>query len=295
MIVISEGQGRFAPVYLPLLLCGALGTLLAMPHSLACQTIRGVVLSAEDLSPIELARVHLIDLDRGGSETRFTDELGRFFVEDAPGQANRIEVSAMGYLSHVDSVFAWVPDEPLVLEIRLGVDAIPLDPLVVVGSMRPLWESTEPPYLWEFFQRQEYFGRLGEGDFFDREAIITRLGTDRALTELETLWPAASYGIMTDTLDVRRYCEGNHIFVDGIRFDGRISELVYSVGDLSGVELYDGRTPIPAEFWTRRKPPCRVMSVWTRRPAVSSEKSGLARGAVWFLGIFGFAVLMLGR
>lgn len=43
-----------------------------------------------------------------------------------------------------------------------------MEPLVVVGSVRPMWENTEPPYLWEFYQRQEIFGRLGQGMFFDR-------------------------------------------------------------------------------------------------------------------------------
>ncbi len=274
--------------------CAVAFSLLALPLSLACQTIQGVVLSGEDLSPIEMATVHLVDLATGASETRLTDESGRFVVRDAPGSSNRIEVSALGYLTHVDSVFSWVPDEPLVLEIRLGVNAIPLDPLVVVGSMRPMWQNTEPRYLWEFFERQEHFGRLGEGKFFDREAITMRLGEDRTLTELETLWPAASYGTRTASVR-RRYCEGKHIFVDGIRFDGPLSELVYSVGALSGVELYDGRTSIPAEFWTKRKPPCKVMSIWTRRPAVPQESTGFARGATWFLALLGFAAVMIGR
>lgn len=268
--------------------------LLALPFSLTGQTIQGVVLSGGDLSPIEMATVYLVNLSTGASETRLTDETGRFVVRDATGPANRIEVSALGYLTHVDSVFFASPDEPLVLEIRLGVDAIPLDPLVVVGSRRPMWENTEPRYLWEFFERQEHFGRLGEGKFFDRAAITMRLGEDRTLTELQTLWPAVSFGTRTDSIR-RRYCEGDHIFLDGIRFDGPISELVYSVGDLSGVELYDGRTAMPAEFWTKRKPPCTVMSIWTRRPAVPQESTGLLRGAAWFLALLGFAAVMIGR
>jgi hypothetical protein len=241
-----------------------------------------------------MATVYLVDLSTGTSETRLTDEVGRFLLREAPGVANRIEVSALGYLTHVDSVFTGPRDEPLVLEIRLGVDAIPLKPLVVVGSKRPMWENTEPRYLWEFFERQEHFGRLGEGEFFDRAAITMRFGENRTLTELQTLWPAVSFGTRTDSIR-RRYCEGDHIFLDGLRFDGSISELVYSTGDLSGVELYDGRTPIPAEFWTKRKPPCTVMSVWTRRPAVPGESTGFARGAAWFLALVGFAAAMIGR
>lgn len=284
-----------------------------MPLALSAQSIQGVVLSGEDLSPVPSARVLLVDLGGDDSLAGLTDDRGRFLFENPRGEGYRIEVSALGYLTHVDSIFTGPPADPLVLEIRLGVDAIPLRPLTVVGSRRPLWQSTEPRYLWEFFERQEFYGRLGEGRFFDRAALTATLGEDRSVSELHNLWPAAAFGLRAkgrepepgalqrpvpglepDSLE-KRYCEGSDLFLDGLRYDGSLSDLVYSVGDLSGMELYDGRTPIPAEFQTRRKPPCRVMSIWTRRPAVSAEKTGFGRGAVWFVLLVGFAAVMIGR
>lgn len=247
------------------------------------QSVEGVVLSAVDSSAIAQATVILVDLESQNSLIRVTGQDGRFGFGRPPGQMNLLEVSALGYLTHTDSLYVWDSDDRVELEIRLGVDAIPIEPLVVSGTPRPLWETTQPPYLWEYFQRQEFFGRLGSGRFFDAAALDLRFGPIATPTLLETLWPAEAY---TRTGGM---CKAS-IFVDGMRFKGELHEVPYSIHDLAGVELYGLRGPVPAEFW----PSCRVIALWTQRPLTSPQPEENRRGAAWFVVLVGFALAILG-
>jgi hypothetical protein len=196
-------------------------------------------------------------------------------------------VSAFGYLTHVDTVYAGSEGDSVVVEILLGVDAIPVDPLVVVGSRRPAWESTEPEYLWEFFERKEIYGRLGmESRFYDRAALDIRVGKIGSLSRLEALWPLQSFqgrfvgpdcetAVFVDGLEVRGQLEQSGPTVPGTFGASAFSEVPWGIKDLVGVELYYGRG-IPAEFQTvttlsRSKRVCRVIAIWTRRSVVPEE------------------------
>jgi hypothetical protein len=214
-----------------------------------------------------------MDLATGFSVVRFTDQSGRFLVDPAPGQVNLLEVSALGFQTHVDTVY--FPDlrDPLSVEVWLGVDVIPMEPLVVVGARRPVWESTQPSYLWEYFERQEFFGKAALGRFYDREKLQMRFGETGSLTLLETLWPALyrvdPYGFDPDACGKVLY------FVDGLPFrGGNLREMPWGVEDLVGVELYSDKYGIPAEFQTAEflrpesEPPCAVLALWTERPVV---------------------------
>jgi hypothetical protein len=269
-VIASPSRGLVATLFVLLVIASGI----TVPQSLHGQEVHGRVLSAESGSPIELARVRLIDLASGAVLDRITDAQGRFRVR-VEGLVNRLEVSAFGYLSHVDSVYLGSPDESLEVEVLLGAEAIPLDPLVVVGARRPVWESTEPKYLWEFFEREEYFDHLGgESRFFDRGELDMLVGSVGSLSRLEQLWPL-------QTLQGRRKCTpgSTRFFLDGFEFktdhiqgggESIFHEIAAGIGDIAAVEVYYGAA-IPAEFITDRKPTCRVMAIWRKRPAVPDE------------------------
>ena len=209
----------------------------------------------------------------------------------APGRVNLLEVSALGYRTHVDTVYLPSPEDSLTLEVRLGVDAIPLDPLVVVAPRRPVWESTQPKYLWEFFEREQIYSRLGTGLFFDREALDVRFGTMGSLTQLPTLWPAASY--LREERPFNR-CRGEVFFVDGIEFQGdMLREIPWGIRDLAAVEVYTDYLAMPVELTTGVLRPCRVMVIWTQRPVVPEGIEEEGREAGWFLPVLAFLGIVL--
>ncbi len=265
--------------------------LTALPTPGACQVIRGVVLSSESRSPIGAATVRLFDLETYRSSTRVTGSDGSFLFSPPPGRVNRLEVSALGYLTHIDTVYAEPQGDSLDLEVRLGVDAIPLEPLVVVGSKRPVWESTQPKFLWEYFERQELYGRLGTGSrFYDRASLDSRVGQIGSLARLEFLWPLLSAN--------RTFigCAGTNLFVDGFFWRGEedpLKTLPWNVGDLAGVEVYYG-VGVPGEFITGPVPPCRVMALWTRKSVIPEETREDEPNPYLFLPVIGLVALLFG-
>lgn len=267
----------------------ALLFLVAFPVHASSQSLRGVVLADEDRSPIELAQVKLVDLETGRVLVLMADRRGSFFTEQLPGRVNRLEVSALGRLTHVDTVYALAEQDSVVVEVRLGVEAIPLDPLIVVGSRRASWQSTEPRYLWEFFERKEIYGHLGfTNRFYDRASLDTRIGKVGTLSRLETLWPAQSY-------QARFWADGcrTDVFLDGVRWRGGgdpLKEIPSDVDDLAGVEVYYGSS-IPAEFYTERGKPCRVMAIWTQRPVFPEGDEESGPRPIIFGSLF-FSILM---
>jgi hypothetical protein len=240
--------------------------------------------------------------------TRLTDPEGHFDVPRAPGRVNLMEVSALGYHTHVDTVYVAAEEDPLNLEIRLGVDAVPLDPLVVVASSRPVWESTQPEYLWEFFEREQFYSRLGEGRFFDRAELDRRFGEGGSLQQIPTLFS----GPMT-LLEARGACGGTVYFLDGIEWkensasalggNGHVLEdplqlIPWGIGDLAAVEVYDW--PFPVEFTTHLvyqplKPPvCRAVVMWTQRPVVPEGTEEESRDPGLILPILALLGLVFG-
>jgi hypothetical protein len=275
------------------------------------QDIRGVVLSDPDRSPIEYAAVKLTDLVSGRTMTRLTDAAGQFEVLRAPGRVNLMEVSALGYHTHVDTVYVAVEENPLTLEIRLGVDAVPLEPLVVVASSRPVWESTQPEYLWEYFEREQFFSRLGMGWFFDRAELDRRFGDGGSLNELSTLIPVAIHRRELRETGIR--CEGAAYFLDGKEWQGNavgpddeimpddpLREVPWGIGNLAAVEVYDDRFPVDfavPNTVLRGPPPCRVVAMWTQRPVVpegfeeESRDPGVVLPILALLGlVFGLVI-----
>lgn len=281
--------------------------LFLLPSSAVCQGLRGVILSAEDRFPINLALVELTDLETNRAMTLLTDGEGAFHADRLPGRANRLVVSAFGYLTHVDTIYAGSEEDSLVVEIRLGVDAIPVDPLVVVGSRRPVWESTEPEYLWEYFERKEFYGRLGMGSrFYDRAALDFRVGKIGSLSRLEALWPIQSYqgrfrgpdcetAVFVDGFEVRGQLEQRGPTVPGTFGPSAFSEVPWGIQNLVGVELYYGRG-IPAEFQTATtlsRSVCRVIAIWTRRSVVPEEPKENEPRPGLFLPVLGLLAVLL--
>lgn len=100
----------------------------------AGQTVRGVVLESGSNNTIEDARLILRDTEGNVRAVAISESNGRFeLVADSAGLV-QLEVSHLGYASWGTASFPLGTDATLDVQVRLGVEAIPLDPITVVAS-----------------------------------------------------------------------------------------------------------------------------------------------------------------
>jgi hypothetical protein len=128
-------------------------------------------------------------------------------------------------------------EEVVEVELSMAVEAIPLDPLVILGR-RQIRQGT----LDEFYDRMARMKQRGKGRFLTREQIEARSGGNLAMllqtlpgvwlkyrgNSVELINPRASGGI---------FCTPEY-FLDGLPMLGGLREIY--VLDLEGVEVYRG-------------------------------------------------------
>jgi len=107
--------------------------LLSTPIGVAGQVVRGLVL--DDASEQRLPTVDVSLLSEEGEVLRTTtsDPEGRFMLGTEDPGIYRLEAQRLGYESVTTPLLEMPADTVLDLVIRMAADAIPLDPLEVVG------------------------------------------------------------------------------------------------------------------------------------------------------------------
>jgi hypothetical protein len=229
----------------------------------AAQQIVGAVVDEQTGQGIEGAAVTLTDA--GGSQLArgLTGREGHFVLNPGAAGSLTLTVTRFGYLSVTSHPIEVEAGERVVVEVRLGVDVIPLDPVVVSGRR----QST--PDIAAFYQRLEQGRRTGQGHFISRTEIaqarparttdllrtLSGLRVDRSRT--------AGRG---DVVRMRGGCvpaifiDGNHIN----RTDPRHSLDEYVVpASIEGIEVYRGAGRSVGHYYDPRG--CGVVLVWTQR------------------------------
>jgi hypothetical protein len=199
-----------------------------------------------------------------------SNENGGFVIDLEAAGTFALAVSRVGYQPFsFDSVTVGA-GERVVLEIRLGVSAVPLDPVVVSGRSRQ-WA----PAIESFYERLER-GRLsGAGHFFGR-------------SDIEELHPGRVTDLLQRVTGVRvvptRAGEGGvrmrgdcipALYIDGAhinRFD-RNDSLDRYVSPLAveGIEVYRGAASAAGQYFDPSG--CGLVLVWTRRGDRESGRS----------------------
>lgn len=284
------------PTQVSLLLLGAL---LPLPR-VAGQTVEGRVLDP-DAVPISEASVAFRLESRELVARVASDDTGFFrFRSIEPGEYF-VVVERLGYQTTTTPISLREGDS-ISVELRMAVEAIPLEPIVVTASPRPRWEYTEPPALWEFWERRDYMQRLGIGDFFTYQDLKPLQGSPVALAIIQ-LNPYLS-ARQNDERPNAFHLQGRldcppMIFLDGhvlppytnafrpeeekhiavgngagryglTRDTAAPSPLIdnyISLSEIGAIEVYRGASDIPGEF---RHPGsnCGVVAVWSRRGTV---------------------------
>jgi len=263
--------------------------LLTLPVSAAAQAIRGVVVDEEvRASPsdsfrnpgIQGAEVEMTGEGWDAGLRTLTDSLGSFYLVAPEAGVFSLRVRHPAYVPFQAEGIEIGEGEILSLEVRLGRNVIPLEPLVVTARMNSLMAG--------FHQRRNGGGL---GTFLTREEIDAR-GAGRT-TDLLRDMPGVRIEFERWGVGPSIVMQGGFgpcppaIFVDGIQMT-QFSGVGSSLDDyitperIEGIEVYTSFSTVPAQYHSGM---CGVILVWTRQ---GGREGGEPWG--WKRTLLGFAV-----
>lgn len=267
----------------------ATGMLLALLSTPAAgQTISGVVLDDASDSPLQNVEVVLLDPVGDTVSEALTSAEGRFRMELPQPGPYAISGTLLGYAPITSEVLEF-GEEDLTVEIRMNMQALTLEPIIVQGEARP-----PSGFLGDFYQRME---RGAFGHFISREEIESQHAINA--TDLLRMTPGVrvtpgrlgSGGIVRMT----RGCVPA-IYIDGMMINrgpaagASLDDLINAM-DIEGIEVYRGAMSQVDGFYDPTG--CGLILVWSRR---GSNDGGPFSWRKLFagLGLFG-ALLLLGN
>lgn len=231
------------------------------------QSVQGMVLQQGTDQPIDGAFVQLMsEADSGAVATAATDEEGRFLLRAKAGPYH-LHAERIGFEPVDSRTFELEPsDQPLEVELRMGVKAVPLRPLVI-KSQRP------DRHLTVYYERKKEYGSegLGFGTFIDGPKLRDQLRHAQRATDILQDAPGV---LVRGVGGVRRqlFMRGPYsitkprrcipeVFIDGIPTGvGTDVDQLVSVAEISAVEVYPGINK-PGEL--QRGHLCGAVVIWT--------------------------------
>ena len=267
---------------------------LAMPAPARAQIIRGQVVGVGDGQPISDATLILRDSDGEVRGAAISREDGRFLLHSDQPALVRLEVRHLGYADWTTANFALSSGEVIDVEVRLGIEAIPLEAITVLAHA-----NTSAGRLAGFEERRNNPGG-STGFYLTEDDIATRAAaTPSSLVLAAPGMSVARAG--SGTMDRSVIRSGDCIartFIDGVRFNQSES---HTVDDLltpdliAGVEVYPRPLSAPAQYQDVGSD-CGVVLFWTKepRPSVGSSWT-FARVAVGIGVLAGILTLGFGR
>lgn len=276
-----------------------LGAMAALsPRAAAGQRIAGLVLEDSARSPIAGVQISLVDEDGVRRSAVLTDSTGGFVLSMRAG-TYRLDAERLGYQAYTSDLIEIGAGETMGVEIRLGIGAVPLEPLrVTARSSLPHARAAE-------FYRRRGDPAHSAGYFVDREDLdrnaVSRTTTVLSRVPAITLIPVAR--VPTDTERYLIYLRGGTnvggtcapaLYLDGVRIQQNASVTIDEFVDpsqLEGVEVYSRASVAPAEFGGGND--CGVVAFWSRVPEQGGD-GGWKRLAIGF-GSLGALLLFLIR
>ena len=257
---IPDG-GTFGARALPGLLLAAALWLTAADTS--GQGLRGRVVDEAGLAPVAQAQLEVVSADGRWQGSTQSDSAGLFRIVVPRADVYRVSVTHVAYVPWTSDTLRVGTAEMLLVEVRLGRTAIPLQPIVITARGHPR--------LAEFDER-----RLGRtfGRFLTREEVEAR-GSNRTSELLRTMPGILVQGVTrrgrtgpTGNLIVMRGGVGTclaSIFIDGVstrQYPESTIDDMLSPGQIEGVEVYTSASAAPARY--NEGTGCGVVLFWTR-------------------------------
>jgi hypothetical protein len=271
-----------------------LATLPVAPTALHGQIVRGVVLAAGSGDPIGDAELMLRDPDGALVARAASTPDGRFALRPDRGGTVRLEVSHIGYAGWETADFELGDVAIIEVEVRLGVEAIPLAPVTVVARSRVSLGGVAG-----FEQRAR--DPAIDGYFLDEEAIARRPMSTPSNLVLQA--PGMSVGLASSAASFDRgvIMSGGCVartFIDGVRVQqggGASVDDLLTVDRIAGVEIYPRRGGAPIQYSEATPNTCGVVLFWTKPPEANTGLGwGTGRilaGTGLFLGLLTLALV----
>lgn len=275
--------------------CAALGlgtliVALSKPLPLRAQVLEGRLIDATSRLPVGHGNITV--LRDGQSPLNVgSDSLGRFRIALPTPGSYALRVERIGYLPLTTKAIPVAINELLELELRLDVNVIPLNPLVITSR-----RSAAPSHA-DFDRRLEWGRNTGSGHY------ITRADLD--VVRLPFL---SSYLVRLPRVALRTRPDPpykTHVMLNGDCFpavylngvplqlaDARTSiDDIFDTKDVEGIEVYSRRGDIPPEY--ARPDICGVVIAWTRLPQAGARGSRvrLIVGGSMFVGFLALWLL----
>ena len=247
--------------------------LLALAHPLDAQIIRGRIFEDSTRTPVDGATLSLLR-DSGeptGRQVR-SDSAGTFSIA-VPGTGRFLIVAQrVGYHGMTTpSIIALGVGEVVVVELFLGRHAAPLSPITITER-----HAVRRNPLQEGFEERR---RTGMGTYMTREDIERRKA--RMVYDLLLGVPGVELrerggGRISMSRATGSVACQPLIYLDGVRANRSTdpASMVQSIlkaipaDHLDGVEIYKGRSQLPAEFGSADAR-CGAVVLWTRQPGAS--------------------------
>lgn len=244
---------------------------LALATPVAGQVLQGRVVADDTGQPLVGAEIIVLNWKDQPRVRGVTDTAGQFLIQIDQEGEYKIQVSHIGY-ARFTSKDLWVPRrETVQIRVRLGVSAIPLEPIEVVARM-----AVEEVHLRAFNERRLNPGRVG-GYFLTRDDIAGR--PNATPTQLLLSVPGVTLDRVNNSAafamdrSIIRFPGGlaggcrASVYVDGSPVAQSAGSTIDDMLDntlIGGVEVYPRPSEAPVEY--QRNMGCGVVLYWTRRP-----------------------------
>lgn len=232
------------------------------------QVIRGTVIDESTRHGIDGVEVTLSDGSDTPLKSTVTDSTGVFRLALDSAGTYALRAQHIGYAtSNVDSLDIGSTEE-VEVELSMGTEAIPMNPLHVVARRPGRFGR-----LAEYYDRLEWTRKTGFGSIITRQDIENRFPSQT--TDLLRTVPSiriASRAYQNEVLITRGGGCTPAIYIDGVHMnrEGRalVDEYVHPTS-IEGIEIYRGVGGAPVQYQDRRG--CGSILIWTRQGEPSDE------------------------
>ena len=260
-----------------------------LPIAVGGQVVRGRVTDGTTSQPVPLAGLELMDARQKTIAKSTADSAGTFRLRAwGPGKYH-VRVTAFGYRTVVSDTLEVAATDELELNVRLGVQAVPMQPVAVVARSR---KSLTEIALRGYYDRRDAGERIGMGRFLDRNEIeqlhatrlsdvLRRIPGFRIFIRGRCVFlSSGSNPVGTGRLDAMPRNENPNdcskppsticaasIYLDGsfLKPDQAVGlDQIIPIDWVEAIEAYRRPSELPAEFLGIGGA-CGVVALWTRR------------------------------
>ena len=257
----SRAMRCVRPLRIAVLLASAALAPLIRSDTVSGQQIRGTVLEVTTRQPLVEAAVTVLD-DRDREVLQvLTESAGRFASALPRGGTYALRVEKLGYMALHTEPFEIETAEVIDLEIVVGIEAVPLTPLVVTARRRdvPLGHP-------DFYRRAERGRQTGWGRFFTREDIerSSFVKTTSLLMNVPAIRPVYTRDgrVLLDASERGGLNCRAAVYFNGMEINASEGLDQFGLDELEGIEVYRSTNEIPVEL--ARPGVCAAVAFWSR-------------------------------